>query len=162
MYSHLIKPLKRYNKIPLLTKSIIKAYCSWSVGTLIKLPFRSSLVEFNKSKGFYKRTSFRTVSESYLTLFAHTLDSLWNVVKSVSVWFPQSAWQFLFQTCRVQSSCPLLSVHVCEDVCVASVRHVAGKQGFWTLSGTKDSLHRGSRETFKLRPTIIIQNCSRS
>ncbi len=63
----------------------MKAFCTLTVRTLSKRPIRSRQMKFNMPKGqfgwcFYKRTSFRTVSESYL----HTLDSLWNVVKSVS------------------------------------------------------------------------------
>ncbi len=104
----------------------MKAFCTLTVRTLLKLPVRSRQMKFNMPKAkfswcFYKRTSFRTVSESYLILFVHTLDSLWNVVKSVSVWFPQSPWQ----------SHPA-PVHMCEDTSeddrVPSVRHVACNQ----------------------------------
>ncbi len=105
----------------------MKAFCTLTVRTLSKRPIRSRQMKFNMPKGtfgwcVYKRTSFRTVSESYL----HTLDSIWNVVKSVSVWFPQS-----------RPAPVLMCEDTSEDIWVPSVRHVACNQSdsrlVWSL-----------------------------
>lgn len=109
-----------------------KAFSTLTVRTLLKRPIRSRQMTFNMPNGtfswcFYKRTSFRTVSESHL----HTLDFLWNVVKSVSVWFPQS-----------RPAPVLMCEDTSEDTRVPSVWHVACNQSdsrlVWISTGQRD------------------------
>lgn len=74
---HHLKPPNESIKLD-VTRSVMKAFCTLTVKTLLKLPVRSRQMMFNMPKAkfswcFYKRTSFRTVSD---TVCAHPRFSL--------------------------------------------------------------------------------------